>query len=201
MNFSASPAATLILFVTIAASLIGLYQSPRLLDRSLFRPYWLLRRKQYATVITSGFMHADLMHLIFNMMTFYFFAFPLERYIGTARFVFLYLAGLLISHAGTWYKQRNNPEYACLGASGAISAVLFAAIVYFPEQSLFIIPIPVPIPAPLFAVGYLAYTYYASKHPHGRVNHDAHLGGALTGLAFVALTTPGAYGYLLRSFF
>lgn len=201
MNFSASPAATLILFVTIAASLIGLYQSPRLLDRSLFRPYWLLRRKQYATVITSGFMHADLMHLIFNMMTFYFFAFPLERYIGTARFVFLYLAGLLISHAGTWYKQRNNPEYACLGASGAISAVLFAAIVYFPEQSLFIIPIPVPIPAPLFAIGYLAYTYYASKHPHGRVNHDAHLGGALTGLAFVALTTPGAYGSLFRSFF
>lgn len=201
MNFSASPAATLILFVTIAASLIGLYQSPQWLDRSLFRPYWLLRRKQYATVITSGFMHADLMHLIFNMMTFYFFAFPLERYIGTVWFVLLYLAGLLISHAGTWFKQRNNPEYACLGASGAISAVLFAAIVYFPEQSLFIIPIPVPIPAPLFAIGYLAYTYYASKHPHGRVNHDAHLGGALTGLAFVALTTPGAYGSLFRSFF
>jgi membrane associated rhomboid family serine protease len=141
------------------------------------------------------------MHLIFNMMTFYFFAFPLERFIGTTRFVLLYLLGLLVSHAGTWFKQRNNPEYACLGASGAISAVLFAAIVYFPEQSLFIIPIPVPIPAPLFAIGYLGYTYYAARHPHGRVNHDAHLGGALTGLAFVALTTPSAYGRMFSSLF
>jgi membrane associated rhomboid family serine protease len=201
VNFAASPAATLIFIVTIVASLIGLYSSPRLLDRSLFRPYWFLRRGQYASFIASGFMHADLMHLIFNMMTFWFFAFGLESYVGTPWFLVLYFGGLLVSHAGTWIKQRNNPEYACLGASGAIAAVLFAAIVYFPEQSLFIIPFPVPIPAPLFAVGYLAYTYYASKHPHGRVNHDAHLGGALTGLLFVALTTPGAYGYLLRSLF
>ena len=201
MNFTATPAATAIFLITIAASLIGLYRSPRLLERSLFRPYWLLRRQQYATVVTSGFMHADLMHLIFNMMTFYFFAFALESYIGTIRFLVLYFAGLLVSHGGTWLKQRNNPEYACLGASGAISAVLFAAIVYFPEQSLFIIPFPVPIPAPLFAVGYLAYTYYASKHQQGRINHDAHLGGALTGLLFVALITPGAYSYLLRSLF
>jgi len=192
--------AALVIFVaTIVISLIGLFASPKLIDRSLFRPYWLTRRKEYDTVIMSGFVHADLMHLIFNMMTFYFFAFPLERYIGTVRFIVLYLAGLLLSHAGTYYKQRRNPEYACLGASGAISAVLFAAIVYFPEQSLLILPIPIPIPAPLFAVLYLAYTYYASKHPHGRINHDAHLGGAVTGLLFVALTEPAAYRYLVQS--
>lgn len=201
MSFTQTPAATVIFLTTIAASLFGLYGSPRLLERSLFRPYWLLRRQQYQTVVTSAFMHADLMHLLFNMMTFYFFAFPLESYIGTTRFIALYAAGLLVSHAGTWFKQRNNPEYACLGASGAISAVLFAAIVYFPEQSLFIIPIPVPIPAPLFGVGYLAYTYYAARHPQGRINHDAHLGGALTGLLFVALTTPAAYGQLFRMLF
>lgn len=193
-------AALVIFIVTIVLSLVGLFQSPKLIERNLFRPYWLTRRKQYATIVTSGFVHADLMHLIFNMMTFFFFAFPLERYIGGARFLFLYFAGLLISHAGTWRKHRNNPEYASLGASGAISAVLFAAIVFFPEQSLFIIPIPVPIPAPLFAIGYLAYTWYASKHPHGRINHDAHLGGALTGLAFAAWLDPGAYGRLLRGF-
>jgi membrane associated rhomboid family serine protease len=194
--------AALVIFVaTIAISLFGLYGSPKLIDRSLFRPYWFQRRKEYSTVIMSGFVHADLMHLIFNMMTFYFFAFALERYIGTVQFILLYLAGLLISHAGTYYKQRNNPEYACLGASGAISAVLFAAIVYFPDQSLFILPIPIPIPAPLFAVLYLAYTYYASKHPHGRINHDAHLGGAITGLLFVAVTAPSAYGQLVRSIF
>ena len=191
----------LVIFVlTIAISLLGLFGNPRLIERSLFRPYWFLRRREYDTVVMSGFVHADLMHLIFNMMTFYFFAFPLERYIGSIPFLVLYLAGLLISHAGTYYKQRGNPEYSCLGASGAISAVLFAAIVYFPDQSLYIIPIPVPIPAPLFAIGYLAYTWWASKNPHGRINHDAHLGGALTGLAFVALTQPAAFGNLLRTF-
>ena len=194
-------AASVIFFATIAYSLIGLFGSPKLIDRSLFRPYWLLRRKQYDTVVLSGLAHADLMHLIFNMMTFYFFAFPLERYIGPVMFVALYLAGLVVSHAWTYYKQQRNPEYASLGASGAISAVLFAAIVFFPEQSLFILPIPFPIPAPLFAVLYLAYTYYASKHPHGRINHDAHLGGAITGLLFVAVTAPGAYGHLLNSIF
>lgn len=196
MNLPVS-GAMLIFIVTIGLSLLGLYGSPQLLERNLFRPYWLLRRRQYITVLSSGFMHADLMHLLFNMMTFYFFAFALERHIGTTRFMVLYLAGLLISHAGTYYKQKNNPDYASVGASGAIAAVLFAAIVYFPEQSLFIIPIPVPIPAPLFALGYLAYSYWASKHPHGRVNHDAHLGGAITGLAFVALTDMEAYARLL----
>lgn len=194
-------AALVIFTLTIAISLIALYSSPNLLDRSLFRPYWFLRRRQYDTVIMSGFVHADLMHLIFNMMTFYFFAFPLERYIGTVPFTVLYFAGLLVSHAGTYHKHRRNPDYACLGASGAIAAVLFAAIVYFPDQRLFILPFPVPIPAPLFAVGYLGYSYYAAKHPHGRINHDAHLGGALTGLVFVALTRPSAYEYLLRSLF
>ena len=196
MNIQIS-VAFVILVITVGLSLAGLYGSPKIIERNLFRPYYLLRRKQYDTVITSGFVHADLMHLIFNMLTFYFFAFGLERWIGSVRFALLYLVGLLVSHAGTYYKQKNNPEYASLGASGAISAVLFAAIVYNPDQSLFIIPIPVPIPAPLFALGYLAYSWYASKNPHGRINHDAHLGGAVAGLLFVALTDFDAYRRLI----
>lgn len=200
MNLQISVA--LVIFVaTIATSLIGLFGSPKLLDRSLFRPYWFLRRRQYDTVVMSGFVHADLMHLIFNMMTFYFFGFALEQAIGSTHFLLLYFAGLLISHAGTYIKQKNNPEYACLGASGAISAVLFAAIVLYPDQSLYIIPIPVPIPAPLFGIGYLAYTWYAARNPHGRINHDAHLGGAITGLVYVALVEPRAYQYLLSNLF
>jgi membrane associated rhomboid family serine protease len=190
--------AAVILVVTLATSLAGLYGSPKIIEQSLFRPYWFLRRRQYATVVTSGLVHADLPHLIFNLITFYFFAFQLEKQIGGARFAALYLLGLVVSDAGTYFKHRNDPDYASLGASGAISAVLFASIVYFPWQKLFIIPIPVPIPAPIFAIGYVAYSWYSARHARGRINHDAHLGGALFGLAFVALTDPGAYRQLLQ---
>lgn len=186
-----------IFLATLIPSLLGLYGRPQIIDKSLFRPYWFLRRREYTTVITSGFVHADGPHLFFNMMTFYFFAPGMERQIGTVQFVVFYLVALVLSHAGTWWKQRNNPNYASLGASGAISAVLFASIVYFPTQSLFIIPIPVPIPAPLFAVGYLAYSWYASRNQIGRINHDAHLGGAVVGLLYVAVFDPAAYGRLL----
>jgi len=188
----------LVVFVaTIAASLAGLYGSREVIERSLFRPYHFLRRRQYATPITSGFVHADLPHLVFNMLTFYFFAFPLEKQIGPLRFAALYFLALVVSDAGTYLKHRNDPQYASLGASGAISAVLFAAIVYFPWMELFIIPIPLPIPAPLFAVAYVGYSWWSARHARGRINHDAHLGGALFGLLFVLLTDPGAYSKAL----
>ena len=189
--------ALIVFIATIVASLVGLFIAPRVIERSLFRPYWITRNRQYDTILTSGFVHADLPHLVFNMMTFYFFAFPLERRIGPAAFLALYVVGLVVSDTGTYFKHRNDPQYASLGASGAISAVLFAAIVYFPAMKLFILPFPVPIPAPVFAVGYVAYSWYSARHARGRINHDAHLGGALAGLAFVLLTDPAAYGGLL----
>ena len=188
-----------ILIVTVIASLVGLYGSPRILESCLFRPYWFLRRRQYQTIVTSGIVHADLPHLIFNALTYFFFAFQVERQIGPARFAALYLFGLVVSDLGTWYKHRNDPGYASLGASGAISAVLFASIVYFPSQTLFILPFPVPIPAPLFAIGYVAYSWYSARHARGRIKHDAHLGGALAGLAFVLLTDPAAYQRLVAA--
>ena len=191
-------ASWLIFALTIGLSLTGLFAAPQLIDRCLFRPYWFLRRKEYDTIIASGFVHADVPHLLFNMVTFYFFAFPVERRVGTTWFVVLYLAGLTVSEWGTYRKHRNNPEYATLGASGAISAALFASIVYFPQNSVYLFLIPVPIPAPLFAIGYLAYTYWSARQARGRINHDAHLGGALTGLAFVAIKDPQAYNGLLR---
>ena len=190
--------ALVIFIATLVASLAGLYARPQLIERSLFRPYWFLRRRQYATAVTSGFVHADLPHLAFNMVTFWFFAFPLEKQVGPVRFALLYLLALVVSDLGTFFKHRNDPQYASLGASGAISAVLFAAIVYFPWMKLFIIPIPLPIPAPLFAVGYVAYSWYSARQARGRINHDAHLGGALFGLLFVLLTDPAAFGQLLR---
>jgi membrane associated rhomboid family serine protease len=193
--------AALLLAAMVIASLIGLFAAPALIERSLFRPYWLLPRREYSTLVSSAFVHADLAHLIFNAFTFWAFAFALERAIGSTRFVALYAFGLLASDAGTWFKHRRDPEYRTLGASGAILAVLFASIVYFPAGSIFILPIPVPIPAPLFALGYLAYTYYAARLARGRINHDAHLSGAIAGVAFVVLTDPAAIERAWRSVF
>ena len=190
--------ALVILATTVIVSLAGLYLWPAIIERAMLRPYWLRRQGEYERLITSGFVHADLAHLAFNMITFYFFAFALEQRIGSLKFLALYLLGLVVSDLGTYIKHRDHPDYASLGASGAISAVLFASIVYFPQQSLYLMLVPVPIPAPLFAVAYLAYSYFSARYARGRINHDAHLGGALTGLAFVAITEPRAYRELIR---
>jgi len=191
-------AAETILFLIIGVSLIGLL-SPRFQAWALLRPYQVVREpRSRIGLITSGFVHADLGHLFFNLITFYSFGFPLERVIGSTRFLALYVFGLLVSNLGTTLKHRDDPNYASLGASGAILAVLFASILYFPQQRLFILPLPVPIPAPWFALGYLALTYYWSRRSRGRINHDAHLGGALAGLVFVALTAPQAYPHFIE---
>ena len=185
--------AALIIFAsTLVVSLVG-FSARGVIERNLFRPYWLVPKRQYWTIISSGFVHADLSHLLFNGLTFWFFAFPLQRAIGPGRFAALYFIGLLLSNTGTYFKHRRDPEYASLGASGAILAVLFAAIVYFPRNSIRMLPIPIPIPAPLFVVLYLAFTFYSARQARGRINHDAHFDGALAGLVFVAITDPSAW--------
>jgi membrane associated rhomboid family serine protease len=189
--------AVILFAATAFVSLLGLFAAPVIIRAAAFRPYTLVRNAEYWRLISSGFVHANFSHLLFNLLTFYFFAFTLERRIGTLAFVALYGLGLLIGNLTTYVKHRNEPDYVTLGASGAVSAVLFASIVHFPTMRLYIFPLPVPIPALLFAVLYLGYSYYQARQSGDRVNHDAHIGGALTGLGFVAATDPAAYGRLI----
>src|SRR5881392_2998120 len=125
---SGAPAAALLLTTILVVGLLGLYRAPRLVERNMLRPHGLVQRGDYATLVTSGFVHADLAHLVFNTFTFWAFGFGLERHIGTWPFLALYAIGLLASNVATWTLHRKNPGYASLGASGAILAVLFASI-------------------------------------------------------------------------
>jgi membrane associated rhomboid family serine protease len=192
-------AALIILALTVLVSVIGLF-SRTVIEKAVLRPYVVAQGRDYSTLLTSGFVHADVPHLLFNLITYWSFAFPLERVIGELRFEVLYFTGLLVSNLGTTIKHRNDPNYASLGASGAILAVLFAAIVYFPHQRLIFLFFPIPIPAPLFAVLYLVYSYWSSGRARDRINHDAHIFGALTGLAFALVTAPERFRDLLHSF-
>ena len=142
---SDAPASTLLLSTILVVSLLALYKTPGLIESNLLRPFGLAQRGEYFTLVTSGFIHADLAHLLFNCFTFWAFGFALERQIGTTQFAALYAVGLLSSSVATWFIHRRQPGYSSLGASGAILAVLFASIIVFPTSSIFVMPIPLPI--------------------------------------------------------
>ena len=197
VSFSSTPASLTILCLIIGFSALALWVSPNILARNLLRPHWMLKQRDYFTLITSGFIHGGVGHLLFNSLTLFFFGPTLERRIGTNMFVALYFVGLVLSSLGTVYKQRNNPDYAALGASGAILAVLFAYIVYFPKDTIYLY-FAIPIPAIVFAFGYMAYSWWASQNRRDNINHDAHLDGALTGLIFVGVTDFAAWKHAFR---
>jgi membrane associated rhomboid family serine protease len=195
--FAAAPAAFGILALTALVSGLGLLAMPGIIERNLLRPYRVVHHREYLPILTSGFIHGSVAHLLLNSLTLYFFGPALERRIGTPKFLALYLLGLILSDLGTVMKYRNNPERASLGASGAINAVLFAYIVYYPMDDICLYFV-ICMPATFFVVGYLAYSWWASKQARGRINHDAHLDGAFTGLIFVGLTDFDAWSRAFR---
>jgi len=186
-----APVASVIFAVTLITSLLAFY-SEEVYGRFILNPYRVARGESTYTLFTSGLIHKDWMHLFFNMMTYYFFAFALELRIGHWQFGLLYVASLILSDIPTVIKQRENFWYRSLGASGAISGVLFSYIMFNPMAQLGLMFIPIPIPAILFGGLYLAYCAYASRRNLGGINHDAHFYGALCGVIITIILNPAS---------
>lgn len=185
-----SPVASIIFIFTLVTSIYA-FNDASLFGKFMLHPYSVYRKQNVFTLITSGLIHANWMHLAFNMFTFYAFAFALEQEIGSLRFGIVYVVALVISDLPTVFKHKNNYHYHSLGASGAISAVLFSYIMLHPLSTLIIFPLPIPIWAILFGVLYLIYTYFMSTNSRDNINHDAHLFGAITGIILSVLLIPG----------
>ncbi|SDM72156.1 rhomboid family intramembrane serine protease [Pedobacter antarcticus] len=185
-----TPVASIIFLFTIATSIYA-FNDQALYGRFMLHPYSVYRRSNIYTLITSGLIHGSWMHLIFNMFTFFFFAFALESTIGSLRFGVIYIVGLILSDIPSVLKHKDDYHYHSLGASGAISAVLFSYIMFYPLTTLMIFPLPIPIWAVLFGVLYLVYCYYMARNSTDHINHDAHMFGAITGVVLTIILVPG----------
>ncbi|MBP6299717.1 MAG: rhomboid family intramembrane serine protease [Arenimonas sp.] len=184
------------LIIVAATCLISWYglSHSRFVDDWILNPSAANRNKQYYRYISYGFVHADIPHLIFNMITLFFFGRAMEGFFaphfgGFGYFVF-YFGALVCSILPTAISQKNNPRYSTLGASGAVSAVLFSFILLQPWSLIYIYFIPVP--AILYGVGYFAYTFYMDKKGTDSVNHSAHLWGSVYGVSVTVLLEPTA---------
>lgn len=200
------PVASIIFALTIGLS-IYVFANPQWFSRLMLHPYSINRDKsKWYLIFSSGLIHKDWMHLLFNMITFYYFGFALEGIfvaqmgpIGHLMFALLYIVGLILSDIPTIIKHKNNYGYYSLGASGAISAVLFSFILFYPTTKLYLF-FALPIPAYLFAGLYIVYCIWAAKKANDGINHDAHLFGALTGLILTIIMFPGIINHFIEQF-
>ena len=181
----------LLVVATVAVSWMA-FNNPRLLDRLLLWPPAIERKHQYDRLLTHGFVHADWQHLLFNMITLYFFGRAVEQvfvnYIGPVGFVLFYLSAILVAILPTYLRHRHDPRYRSLGASGAVSAVLFAFILMAPWSLILVFFLPVP--AVLYGVFYVGYSIWMDKQGGDNVNHSAHLWGAGYGVLFTVMMEP-----------
>jgi len=192
-----------IIVITVGISLYTM-QKPPVLNGLMMNPYLITTRGQYYRLISSGFIHRDHMHLIFNMFSFYFFGTQLEYIfqeifggLGSVHFIALYMLGIAVSDIPTVLKNHKNEHYNSLGASGAVSAVVFACILFLPLRDICLYGV-LCFPGVVLGFVYLAYSFYSSKKSKDGINHDAHLYGALFGVAYCLVFYPDSMRIFLQ---
>jgi membrane associated rhomboid family serine protease len=166
-------------------------------DQGFFERYKFgigaIKAGQKDRMVTSGFLHVDLSHLFLNMFTLYFFADVVIRWFGATKFVIIYLISLLAGSLLALFFHRDEPFYSAVGASGAVTGVLYAAILLQPDMKLGIMFIPIPLPAYILGIAYMMYSIYGMKKRLGNIGHTAHFGGAIGGYVITLLFNPDLF--------
>ncbi|MBB5397874.1 rhomboid family intramembrane serine protease [Mucilaginibacter sp. 14171R-50] len=197
--FLATPVASIIFVITLATSLWA-FSNENIYGELILNPYNVSRGYKVYTIITSGLIHKDWNHLFFNMLSYYFFAFQLEALLGHWQFGVLYFLSLILSDLPSIQKHKEDIWYNSLGASGAISAVVFSFIMFAPRAQMSLIFLPIPMPAWVFGGLYLIYCHFASKHARDNINHDAHFYGAVSGIVITFALHHNIFNEFVRQF-
>ncbi len=192
---------TLILIIITVAVTWYAWQNADIMQKWIFHPYSIQHDNSWYRFVTSGFLHADYMHLFFNMFTMYAFGNYVEREfsarygleIGIVLYLLLYIGGIIVSDIPTYIKHRHDPPYRALGASGGVSSILFSSILFYPTSEIGLIFIPIGIPGFIFGILYLMYSYYQGKRMGDNINHDAHFYGAVYGFVISLVLVPQAF--------
>jgi len=149
-----------------------------------------IRRGEQIRMLSSGFLHADTTHLFFNMFTLYFFAPVVISYLNDIKFLIVYFGSLIFGNLLSFFFHKNEYHYSAIGASGAVSGIIYAGILFRPDMSLYLMFIPIPIPAYIFGIGYLLFSIFGMKNKIGNIGHDAHFGGAVGGYVITLILAP-----------
>lgn len=178
----------IIIAITSIVSFMG-FSNPNLIEKFKFNAYKISREKQYYRFVTYGFIHADMTHLLFNMISLYFFGKYAEMVFAPSFvFILFYLLALAISTLPDYFKTKDNPYFSSLGASGAVSAVIFSMVLFEPWATIYVYFIPLYFI--LYAILYLGYSFYMSKKNSDNIGHTAHITGAIFGLIATLIYVP-----------